>query len=192
MAATWRNTVQWNETLRDLSLHILDLVENSIRAGADSVEVTLQAEHENDTLRVCIEDNGPGFPAAAELAWDPFFTTKGKKTGLGLSLFRAAAEQAGGRLQLGASRLGGAMVSASMGLSHVDRPPIGDLAASIAMLAVAESDLKLRLTLIGRETCSMAPEEIARLIGRRGSTADLSMVGRLVDAIRQNLARAGL
>jgi hypothetical protein len=133
-------------TVRDLSLHILDLIENSIRAAASSIAVTVAGDPSEDTLTIRIDDNGHGFKVAPEVLTDPFFTTKdGKRTGLGLSLFRATAERAEGKLTIGKSELGGAAVEATMQLSHVDRSPMGDLAATIASVVCTNPDLDLSL-----------------------------------------------
>lgn len=130
--------------MRDLSLHILDLIENSIRAQATAIAVTIAAYPEEDRLEVIVEDNGPGLNVSPEVATDPFYTTKeGKRTGLGLSLMRAAAEQAGGELTLSKSSLGGLAVKATMQLSHIDRSPLGDLAATFSSVACTNPDLDL-------------------------------------------------
>jgi hypothetical protein len=122
------------------------------------VAIGVEVDQAADTLRLTIEDNGPGFGVSPEVAANPFFTTKsGKKTGLGLSLFRAAAERAAGTMELGRSPLGGAKVAASMKLSHVDRSPLGDLATTIASIVAANEKLDVRLTLVGEA----AKEEIA-------------------------------
>jgi signal transduction histidine kinase len=121
--------------MRELSLHMLDLIENSLRAAASIIAVTVEAEPEGDRLRITIEDNGSGLKVKPEEALDPFYTTKtGKRTGLGLSLFKAAAEATGGRLTIGKSDLGdvGVRVTAELGLTHIDRAPLGDLAGTLA------------------------------------------------------------
>lgn len=134
--------------MRDLSLHILDLVENSLRAAATTVRVSLRADARRDLLTVLIEDNGSGLGVGPHQATDPFFTTKGgKRVGLGLSLLRATAEQAGGGLELRRGDLGGLAVEARMQLSHVDRCPLGDLAATFSTLVCANPHLDLRLDL---------------------------------------------
>jgi signal transduction histidine kinase len=98
--------------VHDLSLYLLDIIENSVRAGATVIATSITASRADDTLTITVEDDGPGLPIAPEQVMDPFFTTKaGKKTGLGLSLFRQAAEAAGGELTLGESaELGGVAV----------------------------------------------------------------------------------
>jgi hypothetical protein len=130
--------------MHELSLHILDLIENAIRAGASVVSVTISENPSKDELRISVEDNGCGISVSANEVTDPFYTTKdGKRTGLGLSLLRAAAEQAGGQLAIGASELGGAAVEATMCLSHVDRAPMGDLATTLSSVVCTNPELEL-------------------------------------------------
>lgn len=128
--------------MRELSLHILDLVENATRAGATVVYVGIAEHAAQDRLEIAVEDNGPGLNADPEQALDPFYTTKkGKKTGLGLSLFRAAVEQAGGSLSVETSELGGVAVRATMRLDHVDRAPLGDLAGTFHTLVLTHPEI---------------------------------------------------
>jgi hypothetical protein len=141
--------------MRELSLHILDLAENSIRAGASIVFIGITTDSEKDLLQVSVEDNGPGFCVPVETAFDPFYTTKmGKKMGLGLSLFRGAAQRAGGDAGGGKSpRFEGAAVWATMELRHIDRSPLGDLAGTIAGMVCTnpEIDFQISFCFDGRE-----------------------------------------
>jgi signal transduction histidine kinase len=141
--------------MRELSLHILDLIENSVRAGASTVAIEITADRVRDSLCICVEDNGPGFGVPVETAFDPFYTTKeGKNTGLGLSLFRGAVERAGGNAWAGKSeRFGGAAIWATMRLGHVDRSPLGNLARSMAGMVCTnpEIDFRVSLNLDGQE-----------------------------------------
>ena len=148
--------------VRDLSLHILDLIENAIRAEASVVSVTVVEDVRQDTLAIVVEDNGPGLAVPGEAAADPFYTTKpGKPTGLGLSLFRAAAERAGGWLTVGRSALGGACISATMQLGHVDRTPLGDLAATFSAVVCTEPHIDLRLRLcVGDRVCVVQTTDV--------------------------------
>jgi DNA mismatch repair ATPase MutL len=135
--------------VHDLSLYLLDIIENSVRAGATVIATSITASRADDTLTITVEDDGPGLPIAPEQVMDPFFTTKtGKKTGLGLSLFRQAAEAAGGELMLGDSaELGGVAVEARMSLANVDRPPLGDIAATLATMALTNPEIEFRVDL---------------------------------------------
>ena len=134
--------------MRELSLHVLDLVENSVRAGAGVVAVTVEEQPERDLLAISVEDDGPGLAVGPEQALDPFYTTKeGKRTGLGLSLFRQQVELAGGGVELGRSALGGLAVRARLGFGHVDRYPLGDLAGTLAGVVAANPGVEVRVRL---------------------------------------------
>ena len=136
--------------MHDLSLYLLDVIENSVRAGASVVATTIVADRVAGTLVIDVQDDGPGLPVQAEAAMDPFYTTKQhKKTGLGLSLFRQAAEDAGGGLTVGRSdELGGVAVHAWLALDNVDRPPLGDVATSILTMVATNPDIDFRVHLV--------------------------------------------
>jgi hypothetical protein len=135
--------------VRELSLHILDLIENSVRAGASIVSVGVTVDSARDFLSIAVEDNGPGFSVPVETAFDPFYTTKeGKNTGLGLSLFRGAVERACGTVWAGWSdTLGGAAIRATMQFGHVDRSPMGHLATSMAGMVCTNPEIDFRALL---------------------------------------------
>jgi len=123
--------------MREVSLHILDLARNSIEAGASSVRVTVVESAAEDRLTVQIEDDGRGMDAEMlERASDPFFTTRTtRRQGMGLSLFRAVCERCEGSMTLESEPGGGTRVSGWMRLSHLDRPPLGDVGAVVQGLA---------------------------------------------------------
>lgn len=138
--------------MRELSLHILDLLENSVQAGASVIAVAIIQQPERDFLMITIDDNGPGLSVSPDVALDPFYTTKhGKKTGLGLSLFKFRAEQAGGDLTLEKSALGGLAVHITMQLRHVDRSPLGDFAATCASIVCTNPEVDVRCVLRNAE-----------------------------------------
>jgi signal transduction histidine kinase len=133
--------------MHDLSLHILDLIENSIAAQASVVSIGIDIDPQSDSLRLTVDDNGTGLNICPEDAVDPFYTTKShKRVGLGLSLLQAAAEQAEGVFAIGPSpSLGGARVEARMRLSHIDRPPLGDMAATVSTMMSAHPQVEFRV-----------------------------------------------
>lgn len=175
--------------VRDLSLHLLDLMENSIRVEATIISVTIEQDPSRDLLRIVVEDNGPGLAAMPEQALDPFYTTKaGKRTGLGLSLFQGAAERAGGHVTLGRSPLGGLAVAASMRLSHLDRSPMGDLATTFSSVVCTnpEVDLWCRFITGDREQVVRSSDIAKELpFGQRGG---LAVARRLAEKVREGLA----
>ncbi len=175
--------------MRELALHILDLIENAIRAGAARIEVCVDEQPGQDLLAISVEDDGPGLPVPAQEALDPFFTTKeGKKTGLGLALFRFRVEQAGGEVRLERSPLGGLAVRASMRLGHVDRSPLGDLASTLASVVCTNPGVELRSRLrVGRRELSVSSTEVARALpfGTRG---DIAVARQVRQKITEGLA----
>lgn len=139
--------------MHDLSLYLLELLENSIRAEATHISVGFFADHASDRLRLTVEDDGSGLQIDPEKVLDPFYTTKkDKKTGLGLSLLRAEAEATDGHLRIGKSpKSSGVLVEVEMVLAHVDRTPVGDIAKTITLMAVTNPDITFTVSLTGDE-----------------------------------------
>lgn len=131
--------------MKDLSLHILDLVQNSLRAGAKLVEIYIEEKPEEDLMVVEINDNGKGMsPEEAKKALDPFYTTRAtRRIGLGLPLFEAAARRSGGGLTIESLPGTGTKISATFVLSHWDRPPLGDISETIVTLLAANPSVDL-------------------------------------------------
>ena len=129
--------------MEDISLHILDLAENGIRAGADLIRIEVREDTTADSLTVEIEDNGRGMTQEYLCkVFDPFVTTRTtRKVGLGLSLFRQSVEEAEGRMTLTSSPGNGARLVAEMKRSHIDRKPMGDLAGTVLCLIEGNSDI---------------------------------------------------
>lgn len=122
--------------MQDLSLHILDVAENGITAGADLIRIAVEEDTKADKLTITIEDNGRGMdPEFLAKVLDPFVTTRTtRKVGLGLSLFRQSAQDAGGDLQIVSTPGRGTKVIASMSHRHIDRKPMGDMAETVTTL----------------------------------------------------------
>ena len=122
--------------MEDLSLHILDIAENAIRAGGKKIMIELLEDQSNDRFTLSIEDDGKGMDKkAVNMAMDPFYTTKsGKEVGLGLALLSQAARQAGGELKIDSKEGKGTKVTAVFELSHPDMKPIGDIFATMTAL----------------------------------------------------------
>ncbi len=175
--------------MRELALHILDLVENAIRAGATVIAVTVEEQPQIDRLTLAVEDNGPGLAVSAQTAADPFYTTKeGKKTGLGLSLLKFRAEQAGGGLTLEQAGLGGLAVRAVMPLASVDRSPLGDLAATLASVVCTNPGVELRARLcVGSREWTVSSADIARRLPV-GSRSDIVVAREVRQRIAEGLA----
>ncbi len=123
--------------MRELSLHILDIAENGITAGADCVQISInEARGNQDLLTIVIEDNGRGMPAEKlQKPTDPFITTRTtRRVGLGLSLLAAAADRCEGKLEIETEAGRGTRVEATFRYNHIDRAPVGDMASTITTL----------------------------------------------------------
>jgi hypothetical protein len=122
--------------LRELSLHILDIVENGITAGADYIQILINEARSKDLLTIVIEDNGRGMPEdKLRKPADPFITTRTtRRVGLGLSLLSAAADRCDGKLEIETESGRGTRVKATFSYNHIDRAPVGDMAATITTL----------------------------------------------------------
>jgi hypothetical protein len=129
--------------LRELSLHVIDVAENGIAAGADLITIRITEQCIENLLEIAIADNGKGIPSVLlQKAADPFFTTKTtRRIGLGLSLFKEAAARCEGEFHLESEEGKGTGVSASFKLDHIDLAPIGDMAGSISCLIMGNPEV---------------------------------------------------
>lgn len=132
----------------EISLNILDVAENSVRAEASLVEITVSVQPEEDTLTVVIRDDGCGMTKEqAARVQDPFFTTRTtRKVGLGVPFFKQAAESTGGSFRIDSEKGKGTTVKAVFGLSHIDRMPLGDISATVQTLIVFNEHIDFRYT----------------------------------------------
>ena len=131
--------------MRELSLHILDVIQNSIEAGASKVRVIIHENTAKDYFGVTIGDNGKGMEGhLLKNVCDPFVTSRTtRKVGLGLPLIKMSAEHCGGHFTVQSSPGKGTQVQFSFKHSHWDRPPLGDIAQTIRNVIVVNPDLQL-------------------------------------------------
>jgi len=129
--------------MEELSLHILDIVQNSISAMAKIVSIAVMEDDRNDRLTVVVEDNGRGMSGeTVKRVLDPFYTTRTtRKVGLGLPLLGAVAEVCGGSVVINSELGKGTSVRASFTLSHIDRPPLGSMVDTMVTLIVCNPDI---------------------------------------------------
>lgn len=128
--------------MKDLSLHILDLSQNSISAGAALVQITIDEDLNADRLTICIDDNGKGMDKDfLEKVKDPFVTTRtSRKVGLGIPLMLAACRRCEGNLVIESEKDVGTRLTATFKHSHIDRAPMGDMAETMLSLILAGSE----------------------------------------------------
>lgn len=122
--------------MKELSLHILDIVHNSVSAGANLVQVIVNEDLSENNYDIEIRDNGRGMSEEiVKQVINPFYTTRTtRKVGLGISLFKQNAEQAGGYLKIESELGKGTNVLVRFIHDNIDRPVMGDIAGVVSML----------------------------------------------------------
>ena len=129
--------------MEDLSLHILDIAENSVAANADKIEIRITEDKKKDFLSIEVTDNGLGMDRLTlEKALDPFYTSKTvRRFGFGLSLLSEAAKAANGNLTVQSKTGKGTKIKAVFQHSHIDRQPLGDIGQTIITLIIGNPDV---------------------------------------------------
>ncbi len=132
--------------MEDLSLHLLDIMENSLEAQANRIEVRIHEDPEADLLTMEIRDDGRGMdPDTLENAADPFFTTrKTRRFGLGLSMLSESAKATGGEMTVDSSPGKGTRVRAVFHPGHIDMKPLGDIPETLLTLIAGHPEIELR------------------------------------------------
>ena len=154
--------------VEDLCFHLVDLVQNSVAAGARTITLSVREQATGDSLTLAVADDGQGMDRQTLLkVLDPFFTSKSfKKVGLGIPLLKATTEACRGHFRI-ASRPGqGTRVRAQLQKSHVDCPPLGDLEETLLSLLVSLESVNLRFSYRSeRGEFSLASADIRRQVG---------------------------
>jgi anti-sigma regulatory factor (Ser/Thr protein kinase) len=131
--------------VRELSLHILDLLENAVEAGASRIDLSIREDLQADWMVIEIIDDGCGMrKELIEKVLDPFYTTrKTRHVGLGLPLFLEAARRCEGDLVIQSKPGKGTRVEATFRRSHIDRAPLGDMPAALLAILLSERPVDL-------------------------------------------------
>jgi len=129
--------------MRELSLHLLDIAENSVAAGARTIRINVSEDLASDRLVLAVQDNGQGMDAATVArVTDPFVTSRTtRKVGLGLPLLKEAAELCGGYLRITSEVGQGTLVEVEFQHSNIDRMPLGDLASTFLILLISSPEV---------------------------------------------------
>lgn len=176
--------------MRDLSLHLLDIIQNSISAKASLIETVIIANKEADTLEISIRDNGCGIPeeilARVE---DPFVTTRTtREVGLGISLFKLAAESCGGSFGISSKINDGTFLSASFIISNIDRKPIGDLGDTFSMLISSNIHIDFTLSVSNaKDTFILDTREIVESLGEKSMLSTFEVSNWIREYAKENI-----
>lgn len=154
--------------MRDLSLHLMDIIQNSIKAEASSINIKVIVNSNKDELIIEIIDNGVGMDETLlSQVRNPFATTRTtRKVGLGIPLLEASATRSGGELAIESQKFKGTSVKASFKISHIDRLPLGDISETIMSVIASNTEIEIILQLSNmKETFNFSVSEIKEKLG---------------------------
>lgn len=177
----------------ELSLHILDLVQNSLRAQASAVEIRIREDLEKDLLTITVKDNGHGMSLeSVKRVIDPFYTTRTtREAGLGVPLLKEAAERCGGHLEVYSVEGEGTKIFASFQLDHLDRSPIGDMGETLAILITGNPEVDFSYDhQVGGQTYRLDTREMRNILGTVG-LEDPSVFAFIRQDVQEGLKRIG-
>lgn len=175
----------------EISLHILDIVNNSVKAEASLISVTIEEAKQENLLKITIEDNGCGMDEDfLKEVLDPFRTTRTtRKVGMGLSLFKAAAENTGGGLSIESEKNVGTKVNVWFTYDHIDRQPLGDMAETMLTLISGNESIDFVYThAVDEENFKLDTREIKKILGDEISLGSPEIVMWLKDYIKEGLS----
>lgn len=176
--------------MQEISLNILDIVQNSIRANASLIELTIEELPEKDLFSFTVKDNGCGMDEELlKRVMDPFVTTRTtRKVGLGISLLKSACEQTGGGIKL-TSKVGvGTTIRADFSYGHIDRQPLGDISAVVVSLISMNPDIDFVYThTFGENSFTLDTRELRAVLGEEVKLSELSVAQWIGDFINENL-----
>ena len=134
--------------MRELSLNVMDVAQNSVRANAGLVTITVTESDKSDSLTISIADDGCGMTEEqVSQVTDPFFTTRTtRKVGLGVPLFKLSAEQTGGSFNIESELGKGTVTTVTYVKSHVDMTPLGDINSTVSILIRCNPDIDFVFT----------------------------------------------
>ena len=153
--------------MQELSLNVLDIAQNSVRAGASLVRITLDEDKEKETLMISVADDGCGMTEEqVKSVTNPFFTTRTtRKVGLGIPFFKMAAEATGGSLTIHSTPGKGTETRAFFHTGHIDMLPVGNMAETVEMLITMNPDMDfLYVHSVGNEQFTLDTREIKAVL----------------------------
>ncbi|WP_246208661.1 ATP-binding protein [Anaerotalea alkaliphila] len=154
--------------MKELSMHILDIANNSVRAEASVITVAISEDLEGDRLEMTITDNGKGIPPEMlKSIRDPFTTSRTmRKVGLGIPFLHETCRACDGDLRIESTPGVGTTVTAWMRRSHIDRPPMGDLVSTMLTLFLTPGEIEFRyMHQIGKESFALSTLELKEVLG---------------------------
>ena len=176
--------------MQEISLNILDIVQNSIRADATIIEVMIEEAPSSDVFSFTVKDNGCGMDEEmVKRVTDPFVTTRTtRKVGLGISLLKSLAQQAGGDIKLESQVGVGTVIRADFSYSHIDRQPLGDISAVMVSLISMNPQIDFVYShSFEKEGFTLDTRELRKILGEEVSLSEISVATWIGEYINENL-----
>ncbi len=178
--------------MRELSLHILDIAQNSIVANAEVLRIAIIEDLVGDRLIIRIKDDGKGMDEETlKRVTDPFYTTRTtRRVGLGIPMFKASAEQCNGTFMI-QSQLGvGTEIDAEFQHSHIDRVPLGNMTDTIVTIVMASPKMDLIYThCVNEKKFSLNTKEIRKTLGDEIPITSIEVIKWLKAYVAEELER---
>ena len=177
--------------MRELSLHLLDIAENGVSAGAQNITIMIVEDLRTDRLKLAVEDDGRGMDAAmVEQVTNPFITTRTtRKVGLGIPLLKLAVEMCNGSLAVESMPNVGTTVNVDFQRSHIDRMPLGDVAGTMLSLLIGWPQVHWVLRYrVDDEEFVFDDAPIKEELGDALPLSDPEVIGFLRGALREGIA----
>ena len=132
--------------MKELALHILDIAQNSITAGAENIGINVEEDEGNNVFRITVIDDGCGMSEEmVQRVTDPYVTSRTtRRVGMGIPLLMHSAEQAGGFLKIESKKGKGTTLEATFEHNHIDRPELGDIAGVMSILIGSNPDIRFK------------------------------------------------
>lgn len=181
--------------MKELSLNILDVAKNSVKAGARNIDISLVTD-KNGMLTLTIKDDGCGMSEETlKSVTDPFYTTRTtRKVGLGLPLLKLAAEQAGGHIEIVSSveeASHGTTVKAFFDTQSIDFTPIGDITSTLCTLIAGSPDIDFTFTDISDTgEASLKTSELRAVLGESVSLAEPEILAWIAEYLNEQYGQA--
>lgn len=176
--------------MKELSLNILDIAMNSVKAEANLIEIMIDENIKLNKLTIVISDNGYGMSKELlEKVRDPFTTTrKTRDIGMGIPLFELAAVASGGSLDITSEEGVGTCVTATFEYDHIDRAPIGDMTGTIIALISGNSEIDIRYThIFNNKEFVFDTIEVKDILGADVSLTETEILSWIMDYVHEGI-----
>ena len=176
--------------MTEISLNILDIAQNSIRAGSTLTEIIVKEIPSEDILSFSVKDNGCGMDKdLLKSVMDPFVTTRTtRKVGLGIPLLKSAAEQTGGNVTIESEVGVGTVLTATFSYSHIDRQPLGDISQAMVSLISMNPHIDFVYRHFYESACfELDTLKLREILGDEVSLGEISVAQWIGEFIKDNL-----